>query len=107
MPAGFLEMIDEHMTPEPSPEPSPKTLRPLPEINSLEDLLMAMKEKGGIKLENCNEIEMIRWAIWEAVKDEKVKEACLVLFNTILNLANMFLISYNNQKTTTDKLGIS
>jgi hypothetical protein len=101
MPSGKIYEYDETPECEPSPEPSP---RELPEITDLDSLLKAMKEKGGIKLENCNEIEVIRWAICESVKDEKIKEASLILFNTTLNLANMFLIHYNS---STDKLGIS
>tara|TARA_Y100001972_G_scaffold119861_1_gene161640 strand:- start:279 stop:602 length:324 start_codon:yes stop_codon:yes gene_type:complete len=107
MPAGKIYDLNEDPQCEPSPEPSPTPERKLPEINSLDDIYMEMKRKGGIKIDNCNEIEIIRWAIWEAIKEEKVKEASLILFNTILNLANMFLIHYNSNKTTNDKLGIS
>lgn len=104
MPSGKIYEYDETPECEPSPEPSP---RKLPDITCLEDIYEEMKNRGGIKIENCNEINVIRWAICESVKDEKVKEASLILFNTILNLANMFLLHYNRSKTTKDKLGLN
>lgn len=104
MPPGKIYDINEEPQCEPSPEPSP---RPLPEIKDLDHLLKEIHKRGGIKLENCNEVNVIQHCIYEVLKDEKVRDANLIFFNMVLNYANMFIIAYNESKTTDDKLGIS
>lgn len=67
----------------------------------LHELIELMQDKGGITLENCSEVNMIRWAICEAInkpEQEHMREACLTLFNMTLNYGNMFLVHYNKGK---------
>ena len=78
----------------------------LPVINNLDHLLKEIHKRGGIKLENCNEVNVIQHSIWENIKDEKVRDANLLFFNMILNYANMFIIAYNENKTMDEKVGI-
>ena len=66
--------------------------------NDLHELLEMIQDRGGISIDNCQEVNMIRWCICEALnkpEKEHMREACLTLFNMNLNLANMFLIHYN------------
>ena len=102
MPAGKIEEYsDEDYVPvdcsdtSSSDEEPKKEEKQLPEINDFGDLLMEIKQRGGLSLENCQEITQIRWAIFEAHKNEEIRNASLQMFNMTLNLANMFLIHYN------------
>ena len=103
MPSGKIYEINEEPQCEPSPEPSP---RGLPEIKDLDSLLKEIHKRGGIKLENCNEVQIIQHCIFEVLKDEKVRDANLIFFNMILNYANMFILAYNQSKSMDEKLGI-
>ena len=67
----------------------------------LHELIEQLQDRGGIRLENCSEVNMIRWAICEAINQpekEQIRNACLTLFDMNLNLANMFLLHYNKGK---------
>ena len=71
------------------------------EPKDLHELIEMLQDRGGISLENCQEVNMIRWAICEQVnkkENETVRDACLTLFNMTLNYANMFLLHYNKGK---------
>ena len=108
MPAGKLDNIssDEEWTPvkndldttSSSSEEEEKKTTPQIEPKDLHELIEMLQDRGGISLENCQEVNMIRWAICEALnkpEQEAVRNACLTLFNMNLNLANMFLVHYN------------
>lgn len=108
MPAGKLDNIssDEEWTPvkndldttSSSSEEEEKKTTPQIEPKDLHELIELIQDRGGISLNNCQEVNMIRWAICEALnkpEQEAVRNACLTLFNMNLNLANMFLVHYN------------
>jgi hypothetical protein len=74
------------------------------EPKDLHELIEQLQDRGGIRIDNCQEVNMIRWAIFEALKEpekEHIRNACITLFDMNLNLANMFLLHYNKGK---DKL---
>ena len=84
-----------------SSEEQEKQECPQIEPKDLHELIELLQDKGGISLENCQEVNMIRWAICEQIKkqeNEAVRDACLTLFNMTLNYANMFLLHYNKGK---------
>ena len=108
MPAGKLDNIssDEEWTPvkndldttSSSSEEEEKKTTPQIEPKDLHELIELIQDRGGISLNNCQEVNMIRCAICEALnkpEQEAVRNACLTLFNMNLNLANMFLVHYN------------
>ena len=108
MPAGILDNIcsDEEWThvkndldtTSSSSEEEEKKTTPQIEPKDLHELIELIQDRGGISLNNCQEVNMIRWAICEALnkpEQEAVRNACLTLFNMNLNLANMFLVHYN------------
>ena len=79
------------------------------EPKDLHELIEMLQDKGGISLKNCQEVNMIRWAICESINEpekESVRNACLTLFDMNLNLANMFLIHYNKGKDKMPKMSV-
>ena len=61
-------------------------------------LVKELNDKGGIKIENCQEVNMIQYTLYEAIKDEEIREACLKLFTLMLNYSNLWIIHYNLHK---------
>lgn len=84
-----------------SSEEEEKKECPQIEPKDLHELIEMLQDKGGISLNNCQEVNMIRWAICEAInKPEQLtlRNGCITLFNMTLNYANMFLLHYNKGK---------
>ena len=81
-----------------SSEEEEKKECPQIEPKDLHELIELLQDKGGISINNCQEVNMIRWAICEAIKEpekEHIRNACITLFDMNVNLANMFLLHYN------------
>ena len=79
------------------------------EPKDLHELIELIQDRGGISLNNCQEVNMIRWCICEALNQpekETVRNACLTLFDMNLNLANMFLVHYNKGKDKMPKMSV-
>jgi len=79
------------------------------EPKDLHELIEMLQDKGGISINNCQEVNMIRWAICESINEpekEHIRNACLTLFDMNVNLANMFLIHYNKGKDKMPKMTI-
>tara|TARA_Y100001973_G_C5205724_1_gene341410 strand:- start:372 stop:782 length:411 start_codon:yes stop_codon:yes gene_type:complete len=84
-----------------SSEEEEQTTTPQIQPKDLHELIELLQDRGGISLNNCQEVNMIRWAICEQIKkqeNESVRDACLTLFDMTLNYANMFLLHYNKGK---------
>ena len=84
-----------------SSEEEEQTTTPQIQPKDLHELIELMQDKGGISLNNCQEVNMIRWCICESLKkkeQEPIRNACITLFDMNLNLANMFLLHYNKGK---------
>ena len=106
MPAGKLIDTDSDYSPEEetsssSSEEQEKEEVPQIEPKDLHELIELLQDKGGISLENCQEVNMIRYCICETInkpEQEAMRNACLTLFNMTLNYGNMFLLHYNKGK---------
>ena len=102
---------DSDYSPESTSSSSEEEEKTTPQIEpgNLHQLIEMLQDKGGISLNNCQEVNMIRWAICEAINDpkqEQVRNACLTLFDMNLNLANMFLLHYNKGKDKMPKMSV-
>ena len=52
-----------------SSEEEEKKECPQIEPKDLHELIELLQDKGGISINNCQEVNMIRWAIWEAINE--------------------------------------
>ena len=84
-----------------SSEEQEKEECPQIEPENLHQLIEMLQDKGGISINNCQEVNMIRWCICESLnkpEQEQIRNACITLFDMNVNLANMFLLHYNKGK---------
>ena len=61
-------------------------------------LMKEINKKGGIKLENCPEIETICYCIDNSDLQPDMKKSCLVMLEHIVNYGNLWIIHYNRHK---------
>ena len=76
-----------------------------PEINidHLDKLFATIKDKGYMSINTSQEVNLIQYAISETYNHKEQKEVldmCHNFFPFILNLANMFLVHYKENSTT-------
>jgi hypothetical protein len=61
-------------------------------------LMKELENKGGIRFENCNEIEIMQSVIYENIKDESIRDNCLKILIQLVNFSNLWIIHYNKHK---------
>ena len=59
-----------------------------------------LDKKGGIRIDNCNEIEIIKSAVYNQYQDESLKKSVYQLIDLMVNLSNMWLIHFSKHKET-------
>tara|TARA_R100000231_G_scaffold94253_1_gene70765 strand:- start:829 stop:1230 length:402 start_codon:yes stop_codon:yes gene_type:complete len=61
-------------------------------------LLTELHNRGGIRLDNCQEINLIRDLVHQSKYDEEMKMNMYKLFEVLINYANLWIIHYNKHK---------
>lgn len=62
-------------------------------------LMKELGNKGGIRMENCQEINVISHTIYESDLDKVIKESCIKVMEHMVNYSNLWIIHYNKHKT--------
>tara|TARA_R110002096_G_scaffold29422_4_gene88514 strand:+ start:1953 stop:2291 length:339 start_codon:yes stop_codon:yes gene_type:complete len=61
-------------------------------------LMKELDNKGGIKIDNCQEIQIISHIIHASDHQPVMKEQMIQLLANIVNFANLWIIHYNKHK---------
>ena len=102
----FLAHRDEDISPE--QEKLNELLKKDKEENKDEDpmdfppdytyLIKELGKKGGIRMDNCSEINVISHTIYESKLDKSIKENCIKILEHLVNYSNLWIIHYNKHK---------
>ena len=61
-------------------------------------LMKELGKKGGIRMDNCQEINVISHTIYESKLDNSIKENCIKILEHLINYSNLWIIHYNKHK---------
>lgn len=61
----------------------------------IDNLLRELHSRGGIRLDNCQEINLIRDLIHQSKYDDEQKMQFYKLMELMINFANLWIIHYN------------
>lgn len=62
-------------------------------------LIKELGNRGGIRIDNCQEIEYIQSVLYENIKEEELREGCLKIFTLMVNYSNLWIIHFNKHKS--------
>jgi len=61
-------------------------------------LIKELGKKGGIRMDNCQEINVISHTIYESKLDARIKDNCIKILEHMINYSNLWIIHYNKHK---------
>ena len=64
----------------------------------IDNLLRELNNKGGIRLDNCMEINLVRDLIHQSKHPEDIKMSMYKIIELMLNFGNLWILHYNKHK---------